>query len=67
MNNVHDRIDQIQRNIKENSEKNDQRLREMEDRLLAGMSSFFLTTYKPNVHENKRPINITFRNQFDTH
>ena len=63
--NVNSRIDQILRNIKENSEKTDQQLREMEDRIIAGMSNFLLIIFIPNIHEIKRPTNVTFRDKLN--
>ena len=52
---IHKRIDLIQQNIRENREKTDQQLREMESRIIDGMSSFFFNTNNSNVLENKRP------------
>ena len=61
---IHRQIDKIQKDIKENGERTNQHLKEIESRIIDEMTCFFLNADNFNVIEKKRPKNITFRNQY---
>ena len=62
---IHKCIDLMQQTIRDNREKTHKQLRDVESRIIDGMSSFFINANNSNALDNKRPKNITFRNQLD--